>query len=405
MRLKSFFSDRVQEALSAAQADMGPDAVLVSSHRTAAESRHLGQFEVVCGVFDNGPARPASRVELRQQARVQTPRYAQSLPPKLSHANPIREAAAATAPQWVSELRSHGYPAPLLEEILRDTGSRLEARGFDVKGLFSSEAICSELSAILPLLDGGAAVDIPRLSRPGPKASAADLRAALQEELLSRLQPTVPPRTSVVPNAHVLVLTGPGGGGKSMLAVRIAVAANVFHDRPVRFLNIASSTAGATARLTTLASVLDFPCQSLQDPAELAAACQPRAENELLIIDLPGFTPRQAGSRDAWAAALESLSGAEVCLVLPATMKPADLHASLELNRMFQPNVLAFTHLDVASSIGSCLAFAIAANLPPVYQSEGQTIPDDIELIDATQFTGRALTDLSTAVEAHGARY
>lgn len=403
MRLKSFFSDRVQDALSAAQTDMGPDAVLVSSHRTAAESRHLGQFEVVCGVFENGPARAASRVELRQPVRQQAPRYAQSLP-KLSYASASpREAAAASAPQWVAELRSHGYPAPLLEEILRETAVRLEDRGFDTRGLFNSEAICSELNAILPLLEGDAR-SAP-VSRPGHKASAADIRAALEAELLSRLQPTVPPRSSVVPTAPVLILTGPGGAGKSMLAVRIAVAASVFHDRPVRFLNIASSTAGATARLATLASVLDIACQSLQDPGELAAACLPQAQNELLIIDLPGFTPRQAGSRDAWAEALESLSGAEVCLVLPATMKPADLQASLELNRMFQPNVLAFTHLDVASSIGSCLAFAIASSLPPVYQSEGQTIPDDVELIDATRFTGRALTDLATAVEVHRARY
>src|SRR5271165_605405 len=51
MRLKSYFAATVEAALNLARQELGPDAMLVDSRRTGLESRHLGEYEVVCAVF------------------------------------------------------------------------------------------------------------------------------------------------------------------------------------------------------------------------------------------------------------------------------------------------------------------------------------------------------------------
>src|SRR5271156_6721510 len=47
MRLKSFFADTIEEALSLARREMGPEAMLVNSKRSHGEAQQLGAYEVV----------------------------------------------------------------------------------------------------------------------------------------------------------------------------------------------------------------------------------------------------------------------------------------------------------------------------------------------------------------------
>ncbi len=51
MKLKSFFAGTVEEALTDARREFGPEAVLVQSRRTSPETRELGEYEVVCALL------------------------------------------------------------------------------------------------------------------------------------------------------------------------------------------------------------------------------------------------------------------------------------------------------------------------------------------------------------------
>ena len=47
MRLKSYFANSVEEAMARARQELGPDAMLVNSRKSAPDARHLGIYEVV----------------------------------------------------------------------------------------------------------------------------------------------------------------------------------------------------------------------------------------------------------------------------------------------------------------------------------------------------------------------
>ncbi len=67
MKLKSYFADTVEQAISEARREMGPDAMLVHSKRSSPEAEHLGVYEVVCAAATDPVPQP-------EQAEPVTPR-------------------------------------------------------------------------------------------------------------------------------------------------------------------------------------------------------------------------------------------------------------------------------------------------------------------------------------------
>src|ERR1051325_9687824 len=57
MKLKSYYSPTVEDAIALARQELGSDAMLVNSRRALPETRHLGEYEVVF-VTDAPTARP-----------------------------------------------------------------------------------------------------------------------------------------------------------------------------------------------------------------------------------------------------------------------------------------------------------------------------------------------------------
>src|SRR5438128_11914844 len=47
MKIKSYYSRSVEDAIAAARQELGPDAMLVNSRHSLPETRHMGEYEVV----------------------------------------------------------------------------------------------------------------------------------------------------------------------------------------------------------------------------------------------------------------------------------------------------------------------------------------------------------------------
>src|SRR3974377_385259 len=63
MKIKSYYSRTVEDAIASARQEMGPEAMLVNSRKAPPEGRHLGEYEVV---FANvGPAGGPAEASLK----------------------------------------------------------------------------------------------------------------------------------------------------------------------------------------------------------------------------------------------------------------------------------------------------------------------------------------------------
>src|ERR1700690_414201 len=75
MKIKSYFSHTVEDAMEMASQELGPEAMLVNSRKAPPEARHLGEYEVV---FANGV--PPGEVPENPPASA-PPAYAAARPP------------------------------------------------------------------------------------------------------------------------------------------------------------------------------------------------------------------------------------------------------------------------------------------------------------------------------------
>src|SRR5436853_6186333 len=54
MKIKSYYSRTVQDAMANARQELGPDALLVNTRKAPPEARHLGEYEVVFATLAPG---------------------------------------------------------------------------------------------------------------------------------------------------------------------------------------------------------------------------------------------------------------------------------------------------------------------------------------------------------------
>lgn len=438
MKTKSFFADRIHDALAAAHSQLGPDAVLLASHRTPAESLHLGAFEVVCGCRETTDPAPEGKVQAPRNQAASAPArdsggHASFLEELLSVSSislgksgapdlkPLVEApgsgANARLISWQQVelvLMEEGFPAALAGEIVRCL--RAEMRGRTCSGSNHSTLngghwrgnagtpiaqLRLQLRSLLPLLDESADPDpfaststfqsrVSAVPSAAPQLVRSDeLERAVRAHLHSRLLEP-PARLGTANGIRALALVGPCGSGKTLLGIKIAVGVSIRGGRPVRFVALASSTPASTRRMESISALVGCPFTLVERPQELSEACQSKSEQELLIIDTPGFSASQEIERRAWATALARARPCEVAMVMPATMKAADLVSAARQYESFRPTLLAFAHVDQTESLGACLALAISTGLPVGYLSSGQEIPEDLEAPSASEFLGRS---------------
>lgn len=434
MKSKSFFADRVHDAMLAARAELGSDAVLLSSHRTPAEARHLGEFEVVCGYAERPvleqavPAarRPAPVLHDPAPAQLRTvkaPRHAaRTMATPMERNGRMALAKKPSKVEWRRIRRSLidlGFPGAVATDITRAVYRRLKGEEppevefdllIDPETARAQAQMQTELASILPLLDlesvavlrnkAEAAEDEILEMEEQPVLDApdrAEAEEALSNELAARLPMLRSGGDSVVPVGHAMALIGPPGAGKSLVAAKIAMAALAGQERTVRIVSISGRQAGAGARLASLAAILEVPFQTIESPDELPAALAEQQEGELVIVDTPGFARRDEEWMRRWARELSSSEIAHISLVLSATTKPADLFSAARQYSLFHADSLSFTHADCTTDPGPCLALAVSARMPVAYWSEGQEIPEDLVVPQADEFVRKTMPVLSAA--------
>jgi flagellar biosynthesis protein FlhF len=365
MKIKSYFADSVEQAIQEARQELGTEAMLITSRRSSPETRSLGAYEVVFGLS----------------------------------APPTRPRAIAPTADLSGELQNLRAQLEEIKNTLQGArGSDLPSSGADE---LLEELVASDLARNIAQEIVSAAVRLrDQLSRDQPAPPIA-LRSYAAELISKRLQFASPFHKPSTDTAQVVAFCGPPGAGKTTTLIKIAIRECLAQRQPVRILSVDPQRVAAHEKLRSFAAIIGVAFTAINSVPEFLAAMEECRNGSVVLVDTPGYSPAEMDGAKDIASCLSRLANKQIHLVLPASMKRADLMRNVRGYQAFEPDYLLFTKLDETASQGAILSAALEAGKPLSFFANGQNIPEDIEPAQAAVLLATVLRpEVAEAVSA-----
>ncbi|HWC98020.1 MAG TPA: hypothetical protein VG456_14770 [Candidatus Sulfopaludibacter sp.] len=362
MRIKSYYARTIEDAMAQASQELGHDAMLVNSRKSPPEALHLGAYEVVFAIDAGFAAGADGGTGETPQAKFTGDRLSTEVAELKKELEGMRRVLTRTAfapAQWpgASASVSDGYAlltaAEVSPELARDIVQGAESR-------------------IAPAR--------PLVSRVRPRSDGAAFQQALVEEVESRFKvEPVLGRGQAKP--RIVALVGPPGSGKTTTLVKLAVNYGLASRRPVLLLSADTYRVAAAEQLRAYAAILGVGFQVMDTVTALAQTIEENRGKELIFIDTPGYSAGDLDDSSGLAQFLSTRPDIDTQLVVPASMKPADLTHVVDSFQIFGAQRLLFTKLDETSSFGPILNESARTGKPLSFFTNGQRIPEDLETV------------------------
>jgi flagellar biosynthesis protein FlhF len=380
VNIRRYVANDMREALTSIRADLGEDAVMLSSRKlpTGVEVIAAVDYDgsLLGGTQADGPDAQSTREleHYEQAARRQPVPEAPPAPqppapppapkpaPQVATVQPIIDPTAETSVALeIQDLRR------LLETQLASLAWNDLNRQAPVRARLLRElaklGVDSTLAAEL-------ADDVP------PTANHQEAMRLVVRRFGERL-PLV--TWDMAEDGGVFAIVGPTGVGKTTSIAKIAARFVLRHG--VEQLGLVSTDTyriGARQQLSNFARILRAPMHVAENAQDLRRVLDGFASKKLVLIDTAGMSQRDVRLANQFATL--KVEGHSVRTIL-ALSAGADRACLAEAQRVFQaaaPEALIVTKLDEAAALGGVLSLAIVSGLPVAYLSDGQRVPEDL---------------------------
>jgi flagellar biosynthesis protein FlhF len=393
--MKSYFANSFRVAMEQARKELGPDAMLVTTRTAALEARHLGEYEVVFAA-DLPPA---------PQSAPAPPKETPTLPPLPSPfttptfpqlTTPAAPAAATDVSAMLAEILQQLTSSRLANSSL-PAAPPAAAPPSHTKNLLN-ELVRREVSPEIAQRLVSAAENRLRASshdrgaRPHLEVplDPVRLRAALLEEIREAVPVDSRLTTHFTTGAPILLaLVGPPGVGKTAAIAKLAVRQGLTARKPAVLISLDTLRVGASEQLRCYASLLGLAFQVAETNRALEQSLEEHRNKELILIDTPGFALSDLNGACDCAEFLARRTDIEKLLVLPASMRSADIARMSAAYQAFKPSRSIFTRMDETESFGAVLNETVTSGRPIAFFCAGQRVPEDL-----TEATSQDLASL-----------
>ena len=455
MKIKRFFAKDMRTALAEVKETLGPDAVIMSNKKVT------GGVEIVAAVDYQsqvpGPKDTPVRRQLNDEsvnissaarqmirpeptpAKEQNEHYADTLAALLARQQKLKPgngapmgntqsaglAAANAAPRTLAEQGQWGAapepakpkarvasgqraPQPAqrdqeMEGMRKEMASIRKLLEHQISGLMWQEVECREpMRALL----------IKELKKLGFDDAFADQLAGLIPEDMSIHQAMAQlaevltaqlkiSEDEIMRQGGAVALLGPTGVGKTTTIAKLAARfAMKYGAEQVALITTDNYRIGAHEQLQTYGRIMGCPVRQVRDAEELANALYQFRHRRLVLIDTAGV-----GQRDIrLTEQLDTLvKNAKVrirsYLVMSATSQRRVMQEAVDHFRRIPLSGCILTKLDESLNLGEVINVCIQNSLPISYITDGQRVPEDIQVANAAQLVGAAMGSLERETE------
>lgn len=222
--------------------------------------------------------------------------------------------------------------------------------------------------------------------------------AQLAEVLTAQLKIS---EDEIMRQGGAVALLGPTGVGKTTTIAKLAARfAMKYGAEQVALITTDNYRIGAHEQLQTYGRIMGCPVRQVRDAEELANALYQFRHRRLVLIDTAGV-----GQRDIrLTEQLDTLvKNAKVrirsYLVMSATSQRRVMQEAVDHFRRIPLSGCILTKLDESLNLGEVINVCIQNSLPISYITDGQRVPEDIQVANAAQLVGAAMGSLERETE------
>ncbi|MCK4467378.1 MAG: flagellar biosynthesis protein FlhF, partial [Desulfobacterales bacterium] len=392
MQIKRYDAMSINEAMEKIKADMGRDAIVLSSRR------QKGRIEVIAARDDNSEILKESKVEPQKRAKA-----SESENSKLPYGRRFPAASCGELQKYekeesdtfsiirsdVNELKSFimdfkkqgGIYAELTE--IKETMSLL----FDVLGIQNNGRVSSSLSKVYyHLISTGvskqrACALIEELSNDSSTEDPENCHYTLDavENMIKRSIASFYKNTG---EKRISAFVGPAGDGKTTTLAKLAARFLFKEKLSVGIITTDTYRIGAVEQLKKYADIMNVPMEVASEKKELERVLNKFADKDIILIDTPGKSRGDEGYLLKLKEYLTMGLPMETNLVLSMTSSQESMMDAVARFDITNYNNIIFTKLDDSKKFGSIYNVIDHVGKPVFYIANGQNVPHDLNKMD-----------------------
>lgn len=190
---------------------------------------------------------------------------------------------------------------------------------------------------------------------------------------------------------RIITLVGPTGVGKTTTTAKLAAMYALNRGNKVALITMDIFRVGAVEQLKTYSRIMGIPLEVASTPKELEKAVEKHASCDLIFVDTAGRSHKDKEKLDEMKNFLDNKIPIEVYLCLSATTKDRELEEILKRFSIFQISKVIFTKIDESESLGNMVNLLMKDNLQIAYFTTGQRVPEDIEVATSAKLADMIL--------------